>query len=217
MKETPASSSCPLCGAHSAEYFRDRRSYLQCQTCSLVHVPPRWHLDAEQEHAEYELHQNDPDDPGYRRFLSRLATPLSERLPRGSDGLDFGCGPGPALAAMLEERGHSVALYDLFYHPDASALERCYDFITATEVVEHLARPREELERLWQLLKPGGWLGIMTKRVRDREAFACWHYKNDPTHIAFFSKATFEWLAANWGAELQLIDADVALLRKSSG
>ncbi|SDS47337.1 Methyltransferase domain-containing protein [Halopseudomonas xinjiangensis] len=214
MNQTAPASPCPLCGAHSAEYFRDRRSYLQCQTCALVHVPPPWHLDPGQEHAEYELHQNDPEDPGYRQFLSRLATPLLDRLPPHSHGLDFGCGPGPALAAMLEERGHSVALYDLFYHPDASTLESRYDFITATEVIEHLAHPRKELERLWRLVKPGGWLGIMTKRVRDRDAFAHWHYKNDPTHIAFFSEATFKWLAEALDAELTILQPDVVLLRK---
>ena len=43
------------------------------------------------------------------RFLGRLAEPLVERLDPGASGLDFGCGPGPALAAMLTRRGYTVA------------------------------------------------------------------------------------------------------------
>ena len=212
-----AASHCPLCGAaDTADYWQDRRrSYRQCARCELVFVPPEYHLSAAQERAEYDLHRNDPDDPGYRQFLGRLAQPLLQRLPAGSAGLDFGCGPGPALAKMLEESGHRVALYDVFYVPDTLALAASYDFITATEVVEHLAAPGAELARLWQLLRPGGWLGVMTKLVRDPGAFAGWHYKNDPTHVSFFSRSTWRWWAGQAGAGLTFQGDDVMLLHKS--
>ncbi|MEM0955075.1 MAG: hypothetical protein AAGI24_13115, partial [Pseudomonadota bacterium] len=100
--------NCPLCDAENHhEYHRDkRRSYRQCHVCKLVFVPGCHYLTAAAERAEYLLHENAVDDPGYRRFLSRLAVPLLARLPAESEGLDFGCGPGPALAAMLREAGH---------------------------------------------------------------------------------------------------------------
>jgi 2-polyprenyl-3-methyl-5-hydroxy-6-metoxy-1,4-benzoquinol methylase len=113
---------------------------------------------------------------------------------------------------MLEREGFSVSLYDSFYRTDEAALARPYDFICATEVVEHLHRPGAELARLWSLLVPGGWLGVMTKLVRDREAFAGWHYKNDPTHVCFFSRRTWQWWARRQGASLEFIGADVILL-----
>lgn len=206
---------CPLCTKPTSLYCNDRRrAYYHCGVCGLVHVPGEWHLDAQAERAIYDLHENDTHDPGYRRFLSRLAEPLLARLSPGSEGLDFGCGPAPALAAMLEQQGHRVALHDIYYHPAPEHLERQWDFITATEVVEHLAQPAGELDQLWRCLKPGGWLGIMTKRVRDQQAFQTWHYKNDLTHISFFSDQTFEWLAERWRAELEIVGADVVLLRK---
>ncbi|TXS94273.1 class I SAM-dependent methyltransferase [Parahaliea maris] len=210
---------CPLCDNGTTElFYRDRRRpYRRCSRCELVFVPPAYYLDRDAEKAEYDLHDNQVDDPGYRRFLSRLAGPLLERLPLNARGLDFGCGPGPALAAMLEEAGHSVALYDVFYAPDSTVLECDYDFICATEVVEHLHRPGAELARLWQCLRPDGWLGVMTKLVRDREAFAGWHYKNDPTHVCFYSEATWRWWAAQQGALLEFIGADVMLLHKPVG
>ena len=196
-------------------YFADkRRRYLVCATCELVFVPSQYWLDRGAERAEYDLHQNSVGDPGYRAFLGRLFEPLTQRLPPGASGLDFGCGPGPALAQMLREAGFTMALYDSFYVPDKHALQARYDFICATEVVEHLHRPGQELQRLWSLLRPGGWLGIMTKLVRDPAAFAGWHYKNDPTHVCFFSEETWRWWAQRSGASVTIIGADVILLHR---
>tara|TARA_R110002110_G_C13470513_1_gene720815 strand:- start:52918 stop:53562 length:645 start_codon:yes stop_codon:yes gene_type:complete len=207
---------CPLCDStDSAAYARDRRrEYLQCQRCDLVYVPPAYYLAREAELAEYQLHENTVHDAGYRRFLSRLAQPLVERLPAGARGLDFGCGPGPALAQMLREQGFEVALYDPFFAPDERPFEQVFDFICATEVVEHLHRPGWELQRLWSLLAQGGWLGVMTKLVLGQEAFARWHYKNDPTHVCFFSRTTWQWWAQANNAELVFVGSDVMLLGK---
>ncbi|UTF61137.1 class I SAM-dependent methyltransferase [Gilvimarinus sp. DA14] len=208
--------TCPLCSSRrSCEYFSEpRRSYWKCLCCQLVFVPPHFYLSAQAEKAEYDLHQNSPDDPGYRKFLSRAVNPLQQRLAPGATGLDFGSGPEPVLQIMLHELGFSVAIYDLFYAANTSVWEQTYDFIIATEVVEHLHAPGDELQRLWHCLRPGGLLLLMTKRVIDVNAFSRWHYKNDPTHVCFFSEATFNWLADHWQAELTLVDKDVVILQK---
>jgi len=213
-KETPA--ICPLCGSlQTVPFHQDRRrEYDRCRTCRLVFVPPRYYLSRQKEKAEYDLHQNQPDDPGYRRFLSRLFLPLQECLAPGSQGLDFGSGPGPTLSVMLAEAGHDVTLYDPFYAPHPAVLTRRYDFITASEVVEHLHQPGPELDRLYRLLRSGGLLGIMTKQVIDRAKFAGWHYKNDPTHVCFFSQAAFVWLTKKWNARLDIVAPDVIIIRK---
>jgi len=207
---------CPLChGKAIGHYLSDkRRDYLRCAGCDLVFVPPKQHLSPVEEKAHYDLHENDPVDAGYRRFLSRLADPMLACLPTGAAGLDFGAGPGPTLSRMFAEAGHPTAIYDCYYANDPSVLEKTYDFVTASEVVEHLAEPGDVLQQLWSLLRPGGWLGLMTKRVTDREAFARWHYKNDPTHISFFSRATFEFLGERWGASPHFPHPDVVLFRK---
>ncbi len=217
----PQNQTCPLCGGTGVDpYHSDKvRDYLNCRTCHLVFVPPAQHLTMVDEKDYYDLHDNRLDDPGYRRFLNRLFTPLNERLTPNARGLDFGCGPGPALAKMFEEAGYPVALYDPFYAPDRSVLSAQYDFITLSEVAEHLAEPGRELNRLWTSLVPGGWLGIMSKRVRNPDAFRTWHYITDPTHISFFSETTFQWLAARWSAEgtpatLIVAGSDVVLIGK---
>ena len=213
---------CPLClFDKSALFYSDqRREYFQCDHCALVFVPYHFHLNEQEEKAEYDLHQNTLFDEGYRRFLSRLFIPLKAEIHAMSHtnsanltnfrALDFGCGPGPALAQMFEEIGLSCHLYDKFYADNPAVLEskNFYDVITMTEVIEHLAQPRQVLEQLLMLLKPGGILGVMTKLVRDLEAFSHWHYKNDPTHISFYSYATLEYLAANYQLQLSQVADD---------
>lgn len=216
MKLNQIEIPCPLClGTKSTKFHSDKsRDYFRCPDCHLIHVPPHQYLTDAAEKKQYDLHENNPDDPGYRQFLNRVASPLLERLNKGSKGLDFGCGPGPTLSLMMQEAGHRVALYDLFYHPDSHALTADYDFITATEVIEHLANPNRELDRLWSLLNPGGWLAIMTKRATNLEGFKNWHYKADPTHISFYSENSFLWLGKKWGSSPIFIDKDVVFFQK---
>jgi 2-polyprenyl-3-methyl-5-hydroxy-6-metoxy-1,4-benzoquinol methylase len=180
-----------------------------------VFVESRFYLNNEDEKKEYDKHQNNPNDIGYRRFLNRLAEPLNLRLNPASDGLDFGCGPGPTLSTMLEERGHHVSLYDIYYQPNTATLKQQYDFITATEVIEHLSDPKQVLNQLWSMLRPGGMLGIMTKQVIDKERFAQWHYKNDPTHIVFFNLTAFEHFFQHKQATISVIANDTLIITKS--
>lgn len=197
-------------------YTDKRRSYYQCGCCQLVFVPSQYWLSAKSEKQEYDKHINTPEDTGYRTFLNRIFTPVLARLPAKAKGLDFGCGPGPTLSVMFEEQGAQVSLFDKFYYPDDAVLAKQYDFVTATEVWEHLSDPRLDLELLWQCVKPGGVLGVMTKLVRDAEAFKGWHYKNDPTHIIFFSLATLRYLEKKWGAILEVVAADSFIFTKPS-
>lgn len=187
---------------------------MSCLNCSLVFVPKGYWLDAKDEKTIYDLHENDPQDPRYRRFLSRLVSPLVERLNPNQKGLDFGCGPGPTLSVLLEEQGQQVDLYDPFYYDEPSVFHKKYDFICATEVVEHLRDPKREFASLFKMLKRGGWLGIMTKRVMDKHAFGQWHYIRDMTHICFYRQHTFEYLARRFDARLTVLANDVILLHK---
>lgn len=190
------------------EYMRD---YFLCNVCRLIFVPPGQRLAADEEKSRYDMHENDPHDPRYRKFLSRMFNPLVEKLPENSMGLDFGSGPGPTLHLMFEEAGHSMRIYDPFYADDSNVFDQKYDFITTTETAEHLYNPLKELERLWSCLKPGGYLGVMTRRWKTVEAFKNWHYKNDDTHVAFFHADTFRWFQERWNAELEIYERDVVI------
>ena len=207
---------CPLCHSEEIEsFFEDeKRIYLICINCKLVFVPKQYWLSAGDEKATYDLHENDKNDKGYRLFLSRLSNPLLEILDSKQKGLDFGCGPGPALPALLKEQGHQVDLFDPFYYNDSSVFSKKYDFICATEVVEHLHDPNKDFLTLFKMLKRGGWLSIMTKLVIDKKAFSKWHYIRDLTHICYYSKSTFKYLAHRFKAKCTFIANDVIFLHK---
>ncbi|WP_087461546.1 class I SAM-dependent methyltransferase [Oleiphilus messinensis] len=209
-------SDCPLCHGKSIfEYHVDKvRSYVQCSRCSLIFVPPCYHLTPEQEKNVYDLHENSFEDLGYQRFLSRVAEPVSSRFPIHTKGLDFGCGPTPVLAQMLRMQGYQISTYDLFYDNNPAVLDEAYGFITATEVFEHLSNPKLILEKLLSQLDDSGSLFIMTKRVENQQKFSTWHYIRDPTHITFFSNESFQYIAEEYALNLELIKPDVAVLSK---
>lgn len=208
--------NCPLCLNKNIEhYHRDKqRDYWQCGLCDLVFVNPEQFISTQQEKSIYDQHQNNPDDIGYRKFLNKLLIPLVNQLSKEAKGLDFGSGPGPTVSVMLAELGYGVENYDIFYANNPELLKRKYDFITCTEVIEHLHNPHQVLTMLTGLLKIGGYLGIMTKRVIDKTSFATWHYKNDPTHVCFYSDKTFEYIAQYWGYELEKVNSDTIILSK---
>ncbi|TVQ31797.1 MAG: class I SAM-dependent methyltransferase [Geminicoccaceae bacterium] len=216
MSALPPAGPCPVCRVPATLPFAEvaGRRYWRCQGCRAVFLEPTQRPSPAVERAHYRTHQNDPADPHYRRFLAKLAGPLCARLQPACEGLDFGCGPGPALAAMLTEAGHRVSLYDPLFHPDPSALQRAYDFVTCTEVVEHLHDPAGTFDRLAGLLRPGGWLAIMTCFQTDDARFANWHYRRDPTHVVFYREATLAHVAATRGLMFESPTKDVALLRK---
>lgn len=214
--------SCPVCEGTgclpllSVQERGAQRDYWHCPTCLCRFLQPDQRPDPVTEAAEYRLHQNRPGDPGYRRHLATLCTPLLQRLPPARQGLDFGCGPGPVLADMLREAGHEVALYDPVFQPDTGVLQRRYGFITCTEVVEHFHHPAREFQRLGELLLPGGWLGVMTRFQTDDTRFAQWHYRRDPTHVVFYREATFRWLARRHGWSCEIPCPHVALLQRGA-
>lgn len=230
----PAPPPCRLCrGFTSTLFFKDKsREYFKCSACGAIFVPDAYLLSASAEKREYDLHDNFNEDEGYRKFLSRTAEPLQKYLPAETAnlrGLDFGCGPNPLLAKMLAEPplNCTVDCYDKFYFPENTDIlrtaEPIYDFITSTEVFEHLHDPQTEAEALWRVLRPGGVLVIMTKRAAGTvDKFRNWHYIRDPTHILFFSEDSFHWLANHlmnhFGYPCSVVfeGPDVAVLMKSS-
>ncbi|MGK5091158.1 class I SAM-dependent methyltransferase [Deltaproteobacteria bacterium TL4] len=218
MNINDENQTCPLCESLEAKVlYKDKsRDYFRCPVCDLIFVPSEQFLSTEDEKARYDFHQNDQHDQGYRQFLSRLFVPMQKRLSPGSLGLDFGSGPGPTLSVMFEEAGHFMNIYDFFYAPDLLVFQKKYDFITSTEVVEHLHHPKADLNRLWSCLKPGGILGLMTELVLDGDSFGKWYYKNDPTHVCFFSQTTCQWLATYWLAELSFENKEVILFSKKT-
>lgn len=216
MRPIAHQQNCPLCLTASATAFCtvQERHYWRCEDCGLRFLQADLRPTLSEELAHYRLHNNDPEDAGYRHFLARLAEPLLQRLPAASHGLDYGCGPGPALAQMLREAGHSVRLFDPLFANDPDALLQQYGFITCTEVVEHFHQPAAQFTLLTGMLQQHGWLALMTSLQDDDERFANWHYRRDPTHVCFYRLQTMHWIAQRYRLHIELPAANVVLLQQ---
>jgi len=213
----PTQITCPLCTSKKCSLFhKDQfREYLQCLACKFVFVPSQYHLSDSEEKERYDTHNNNPQDLRYRQFLSQLTKPLNDLISDGSYGLDFGCGPGPTLSLILEEEGHQVDLYDKFYAEDESVFDKKFDFITLTEVIEHLSDPIFEFERLAAILKPGGMIGVMTQTLTDDKDFKSWYYKNDPSHIGFYNQKSLRVLSNHLKLEINHYSDRVIFFKKN--
>ena len=80
--------ACPVCRNAAVHALApiDGLTYWRCATCEATFLDPRHFLSADAERAHYLTHENAPDDPGYRRFMMRLAAPLMARLSVGEVG-----------------------------------------------------------------------------------------------------------------------------------
>ncbi|MDQ3395356.1 MAG: class I SAM-dependent methyltransferase, partial [Bacteroidota bacterium] len=160
---------------------------------------PKFYLDKETETSRYGHHHNGIDQPGYITFLNRAIEPTLPLLNTAMKGLDYGCGPSPTLSKILLQKGFTCFDFDplfRFEHPLKS-----YDFIFATECIEHFFNPSADIRKIVSLLKPNGTLTIMTERWETLDQFKTWYYKNDPTHVSFFHTITFAYISNILGLE----------------
>ena len=198
---------CVVCHGNSISPFGvfDSKQYWKCASCLAAFLDKAHHLSSTAEKSFYLTHENRVDDPAYRNFLSRLSEPLKAKLSGTEAGLDYGCGPGPALADMFEQNGFRMDIYDPFFCPNHHVFAKKYDFISCTEAAEHFFDPFKEFNTLNDLLETGGWLGVMTSFLKSDDLFENWHYRRDPTHVVFYATETFEVIAAqrNWSCEIK--------------
>jgi ubiquinone/menaquinone biosynthesis C-methylase UbiE len=99
-----------------------------------------------------------------------------------------------------------MSLWDPFFHSDESVLNNRYDFIVCCETIEHFYNPLEEFELMITLLKPGGKLCCMSELLPKDMSFNDWYYKNDPTHVIFYSEENLKWIKENVGFSEVRID-----------
>lgn len=207
--------TCPLCEDSQIHFhFEDKlRAYFKCNSCFLIFVEQENLLELSDEKKIYDLHENDPSDVHYQNFMNRILLPFSKYIK--GEGLDFGCGPGPIISTMINSNEATIYEYDPIFKNHLELLERRYDFLISTEVIEHIYNSKKDFELMLSLLKPLGALGIMTSFYPDdMKLFKSWGYKNDPTHVRFFNERTFEWIAKKYDLDLEVPRKNVAFLKR---
>ncbi len=183
---------------HIGDESLGKREFYNCDVCDLVYVPDKYYLTPNEEKKRYNLHNNDPYDVRYRKFLNKLINEIKPYISKDMCGLDYGCGPGPALSIMLKEKGYKVQTYDPYFAKNNNIFNKKFDYITCTETVEHFYNPKKEFDKFDSLLSKKGLLGIMTGMLKDWNNFNDWHYYRDPTHVVFYSQKTMKWIAKQY-------------------
>ena len=202
--------SCKICSGSvrtiGCQQFE--ADYYYCTKCKFLSRDDQKILPAKQEQNRYLHHTNTLENTGYvdmlKTFIDKSITPFKQNI---KTALDFGSGPGPVLSQLLREMGYETDIYDIYFAPGRVYLDKTYDLITCTEVLEHLKDPLETMKMLKDRLNPGGILAVMTlfhpvyeisstpDQLPCEKIFKDWWYRRDPTHRSFFRPETFYHIA----------------------
>lgn len=212
-------NECIICGSDTIEIIDKKGtfSYFKCENCDFIYKNRKHIVSKEEEKARYDEHNNNFEDPKYieyfEDFINKSILPF---IGSGKDSLDFGSGPVPVLGKILSEKYcFNVDLYDYYYSPEKIYLDKQYDLITCTEVIEHIGNPLEYFKIFKRLLKTNGILAMMTYfHPKDEDIFLNWHYIRDKTHISFFSEKTFNFISKELGLELKYSDCKKMVVLK---
>ena len=190
---------------------------LRCQDCGLVFKDSI--LTAEQfaryyddfEFSEWEAAAIYPSERPVLRFL--------RSLPNDSKVLDFGCSAGRLLAqlegnyrrygfeinqeAAAKAAGRGISMIEKW--DDLAAHSATVDALVMADIFEHLEHPTETLESLVRLVKPGGFLVIVTGNADCR---ACqvdlpnFWYLRRIQHVAMLTRQYCEFVARKFDLRL---------------
>jgi SAM-dependent methyltransferase len=200
---------CRLCGEKTHPFFDNE--FFHCENCKGISRKLTSLPDAGKEKKRYDQHQNSPDD-GYEKFISPIMNYVLRKISNEKIGLDFGSGPNSILSNILAEKKYTVYKFDPFYENDSTVLKNTFDFIIACEVIEHFHYPQNEFKKLKEKLNKKGELLIMTHLYDFSINFENWYYKNDFTHVFFYTQETFEWIKKQYDfTELEINDRFIRL------
>ncbi|HKL47582.1 MAG TPA: methyltransferase domain-containing protein [Candidatus Izemoplasmatales bacterium] len=191
---------CRLC-QNEMSYFATtrKRHYYRCPLCDSIQMDQAFILSLNDEKERYDNHNNDIHDIAYQQFVSPITHYVTHRFNKENLGLDFGAGPGPVISKLLEEQNYDIVKYDPHYHPNAFLLDRVYDYIIACEVIEHFNEPQQTFNLLNKMTNiQTEWI-FMTVLYDDTIDFTHWYYKNDETHVIFYTEKTIHYLKEIYG------------------
>lgn len=209
---------CPLCLGSSTWTFHRKKTgevYHKCLDCGLIFLSPEFHLNPEVELERYNTHKNDPESEGYQKFLNPVIEAIRNNQLMKAEGLDYGCGPNSVVMHTLRKEGYNLRGYDPYYFNDPKLLEKKYDYLVCTEVIEHFYKPFEEFAKLRSLLKNLGTLFLKTSLTDGVEDFERWHYHRDPTHVCFYSEQSLRWICRNFRWKEQEISQERIILTRA--
>jgi SAM-dependent methyltransferase len=195
---------------------------VRCPRCGHMQLA-RMPADAELEAAYADAASDDyvDEEAGQRETARRMLARIEAHAPQRGSILDLGCWVGFLLAEARERGwreqvgiepsafasayardrlGLDVRTDDLF---TAQLPEHSFDAIVLGDVIEHLPRPGEALDRIAALLKPGGvaWLALPDAGSRVARTLRARWWSVIPTHVQYFTRGSIATLLERHGYE----------------
>ncbi|WP_108868604.1 class I SAM-dependent methyltransferase [Aquimarina aquimarini] len=208
--------TCSLCASETKLFSEVQgRAYFECLQCKGILLHPAHFLTPEEEKQRYQLHQNDVNDLSFQKYALPIVNRIQKDYTQSHKGLDFGSGSGPVISHLLKQKNYTITEYDPFFYNHVNALEKKYDYIVCCEVIEHFYTPYKEFDLLHSLLLPNGTLYCKTKVYDPRTDFDSWWYKNDPTHVFFYTMDTIHWIKKRFNFKsIEIADNDLIVFTK---
>jgi SAM-dependent methyltransferase len=212
-------TACPVCGsakesgrfeARDPHYGNPGRWWLRCcADCGSFCLDPM-PSDAEllrmypsESYYAFRLASERPVRARLRRLLGVATGTREPAFEAPGSVLDFGCGAGDILlkmkvagwscagvevsdAALEVARSHGLRVEKDLAGVSSSSV----DYVRANHSLEHVSNPREVLEAMYRVLKPGGtlFLGVPTNESQNARLFGpYWWYLGAPVHPVTFS------------------------------
>lgn len=198
---------CKLCKhKHLITYKHPKfdMTFHECLDCQVIYKDSCNYVSEEKEKMIYDQHQNSMENIGYVNYLKNFLDAAVFPFIQGGHVLDFGSGPTPVLAQILNtHEAFDCDIYDYYYAKQEEVFQKKYDLITSIEVFEHLENPLVVLNKFYEILNEHGIVSIMTLfHPKNKQAFFEWFYIRDPSHITFYTTKTFENMAKATGFKI---------------
>jgi len=161
---------------------------LRCTTCDLLYASPAPSLDnLESAYQQAEFDSGEEAEFASHTY-SRLVSKILPKLPDKNGALDIGTGDGVFLERLLELGFSNVSgvepsqapidaakphikplIIEGLFNPESFA-EGSFSLITSFQTLEHVENPKEILEAVHRLLKPGGVFVTVSHNYRSLSA-----------------------------------------------
>lgn len=210
----------------AGEYFLAHRratahgAIRRCRDCGFVFTSPRFAAeDYDRIYSGIESHEEPSFLIAKHARFRRLANIVRRYAVARGDFLDFGCGDGAFLEVLNDPRGRGfevgapgqrlagpsrITLGDWASFAGGPACPPgSLDYLTAIDVLEHLPRLEEDIDRIRTVLKPGGLLFASVPNIRSVVAQLMGERWNMILleHLWYFSPATLARLMDRLGFE----------------
>jgi len=194
---------CRLCGSETSHRYnmlilrKYDVGFFECRGCqSLQSEQPHWLDEA------YKSHISNLDTGAVQRNLNNFAFCLAfARIFNVTTAVDFGASDG-LLCRFLRDYNIDAYAYDKYASSTyaqgfTTVPDKKIDLVTAFEVLEHFANPREELDALFQF-KAG--LVLVSTELYAKQDQSWWYFaKEGGQHIFFYSAQAMSNIAKKYG------------------